>query len=132
MKKKLDVPKSIKNILVVAGEEGFGNSIKCFIEDFLRYSVTTASPTEALRLLQNKAVKFDLLLTSVMMPEMNMNGKALSEAITKLRPDIKVLFMSGCTLDELVKKGILEEEAAFLSKPFTIDDLEAKIIELLS
>lgn len=84
---------------------------------------------EALRLARKKDVKIDLILTDVVMPEMN--GKELSEEVRKIVPDVKVLFMSGYTANVLGHNGILDEELQFVAKPFTGAVMSDKIREIL-
>lgn len=73
----------------------------------LNFSVLTAnSPAEAVRLAQEHAGTIDLLITDVIMPEMN--GKALAHQLLELSPDLKVLYMSGYTANVIAHHGILE------------------------
>ena len=70
-----------------------------------------------------------LMITDVVMPEMS--GRELTDRLTRLRPEMKVLFMSGYTDDTIVRHGILESDIAFLQKPFTPHALALKVRELL-
>ena len=63
------------------------------------------------------------------MPEMN--GKALKTNIEKIKPDIKVLFMSGYTSNVIVHRGVLEENVNFLQKPFSLETFSKKVREAL-
>jgi CheY-like chemotaxis protein len=67
-------------------------------------------------------------VTDVVMPEVG--GRELAEAARKLRPGLKVIFMSGHTEDVILKEGI-EKGAAFLQKPFTPAELAQKVRETL-
>lgn len=71
----------------------------------------------------------DLLITDVVMPEMN--GRVLSEHIKAIYPDLKTLFMSGYTADVIAHQGILEDDVFFISKPFSRKGIAAKIREAL-
>ncbi|MDQ1708045.1 MAG: two-component system, cell cycle sensor histidine kinase and response regulator CckA [Pyrinomonadaceae bacterium] len=94
------------------------------------YLVMTASDGEAgLLLSQQFAGRIDLMITDVVMPRMS--GRELAEQVAILRPETRVLFMSGYTDDSIVRHGILEEDVAFLQKPFSPELLAAKARELL-
>ena len=71
----------------------------------------------------------DILATDVIMPKIN--GKSLYEEIRKIRPDIKVLFMSGYTKDIIVERGILDDEFSVITKPVTSYELLKKVREIL-
>lgn len=95
----------------------------------LGYRVLPAStPGEAISLVQNHAVAINLLMTDVVMPEMN--GRDLAKNILSLYPDLKRLFMSGYTADVIAHHGVLDEGVHFLQKPFSMSDLAAKIREV--
>jgi DNA-binding NarL/FixJ family response regulator len=69
------------------------------------------------------------LLTDVVMPQMG--GRQLADRLAAVRPEIKVLFMSGYVDDAAVRHNIRESAAAFLPKPFTPDALARKVREVL-
>lgn len=71
----------------------------------------------------------DLVLTDVVMP--GGSGRALADDLSRQRPTLKVLYMSGHTDDAILHHGVLEEGVAFLQKPFTPDSLLAKVQEVL-
>ncbi len=90
------------------------------------YKVLSASaPKEAIRLADEHKGKIDLLLTDVVMPEMN--GWDLAKEILALCPDIRQLFMSGYTADVIAHHGALETGVHFLQKPFTARILLEKV-----
>jgi CheY-like chemotaxis protein len=80
------------------------------------------------KLIENKD-KINLLLLDVIMPKKN--GKEVYEEIKKIKPDIRVLFISGYPADIIQKKSILKEELNFLSKPVSMNDLLRKVREVL-
>jgi YesN/AraC family two-component response regulator len=83
----------------------------------------------ALTLVEAFTGQIHLVTTDVVMPEMS--GTALVERLVSIIPDIRVLFMSGYTDDEVVRRGIFDRRAAFLQKPFTPDQLALKVREVL-
>ncbi len=94
------------------------------------YTVFTArSPGEALSLVRKQTGTIHLLITDVVMP--GMNGRDLRNKIAALRPEIKVLFMSGYTANIIAHQGILESDVHFLQKPFSVNNLAAKVREVL-
>lgn len=84
---------------------------------------------EALLLCERHEGVIDLLLTDVVMPRMS--GREVAERLTRMRPDMLVLFMSGYTADVIARHGILEEGQLFLEKPFTPAGLSARVREVL-
>jgi len=87
--------------------------------------LAAAGGTEALEISASHNGSIDLLLTDVIMPDMN--GKDLYERIIDKYPGIKVLYMSGYTGDVLAHHGILDQGIQFIQKPFRVTDLAAKI-----
>jgi DNA-binding NtrC family response regulator len=93
------------------------------------YTVLEASRgVDALQICQRHEGPIHLLLTDVMMPEMN--GQNLAEQVTALRPHIRVLYMSGY-IDPLIALVGLRAEIAFIQKPFMPDALASKVREIL-
>jgi CheY-like chemotaxis protein len=83
----------------------------------------------ALQIVEQLTGPIDLLLTDVVMPDIN--GRDLAARFQQLRPHMKVLFMSGYTDDAVVRHGILQEGIAYLQKPFTPTSLVRRVREVL-
>lgn len=116
-------------ILMVEDDELLRSMISEMLE-IIGYSViAAANPVEALPFCENTGQRIDLLITDVVMPEMN--GRELRDRCKVLRPDLKVLFMSGYTSNVIVHHGVLEEGVHFLQKPFSLGILSRKITEIM-
>ena len=88
-----------------------------------------ASPSEAMEKATNHSGSIDLLMSDVVMPEMN--GRDLAAKVKALRPDITLLFMSGYTENVIVHQGVLDAGVAFIQKPFSMADMTKKVREVL-
>ena len=116
-------------ILIVEDEVVILNMAKMMLEG-LGYSVLTASTRdEARQQAETHAGKISLLITDVIMPEIN--GRELAEQLMTIAPNLKVLFMSGYTADVITQRGMLNEGMCFISKPFSMNDLATKVREAL-
>jgi len=94
------------------------------------YSVLpAAAPAKAIELAESHADTIHLLMTDVVMPEMN--GKDLAEKLKTLYPDILLLFMSGYTSDVITHQGVLDDGVTFIQKPFSMGDLTEKVRDVL-
>ncbi len=104
------------SILAVIAEmlEGLGYAV-----------IPAAGPGEALALAASRDGDVQLLVTDVVMPEMD--GRTLAERLRQERPDLRVLFMSGYTANVIAHQGVLESGVHFLQKPFTIGGLAAAV-----
>ena len=90
--------------------------------------LSAANGAEALDVAQ-RSDRIDVLLTDVVLPRMS--GRQLAERLQQLRPEIRVLYMSGYTDDAVIHQGIVERGVAFISKPFNGAEISAKIRQLL-
>ena len=94
-------------------------------------TLTASSPTAALKLAEETTEAIDLLVTDVVMPEMN--GRELAEKMQSLIPaGLKILFTSGYTANVIAHHGILEEGVHFIQKPFSRTDLAGKVRQALA
>ena len=90
------------------------------------YTVLAASsPGEAIRIAETYGGQIDLLVTDVIMPEMN--GRDLAKNVLAHFPRVKRLFMSGYTADVIAHHGVLDPGIHFLQKPFSMRNLIAKV-----
>ncbi|WP_281797081.1 hybrid sensor histidine kinase/response regulator [Desulforhabdus amnigena] len=118
-----------ETILIVEDEVAILNLSRAMLER-LGYTLLTASTVnEAMRLAEEHSGEIHLLITDVIMPEMN--GRDLADQMHTLYPDIKILFMSGYTANVIAHHGVLDEEVRFIQKPFSIEELAAKVREAL-
>ncbi len=118
-----------ETLLLVEDDEAILNMAATFLGN-QGYTVLRAStPAQALRLAKEERGEISMLITDVIMPEMN--GKDLALALRALNPRLKCLFMSGYTADAIAQHGVLDEGVNFLQKPFSLRDLTAKVNKVL-
>jgi PAS domain S-box-containing protein len=115
-------------VLLVEDSEPVRHLIATILEAIGYRVLAVETPLQALSLTANKEMPIDLLITDVVMP--GMNGVELRDRIAGVRPEIKVLFMSGYTADMIAHRGVLEEGVHFIQKPFSMSDIALKIREL--
>jgi two-component system cell cycle sensor histidine kinase/response regulator CckA len=118
-----------ETILLVENEEGVRDLAGKILELKGDKVIMASNPTEAVQVCERHEGPIHLLLTDVIMP--TMSGRQLAEHVAFLRPELKVLYMSGYTDNAIVPHGILEEGTPFLQKPFTPDSLTHKVREVL-
>ncbi len=95
------------------------------------YKIIQATGGEdALKKISSTDQPVHLLLTDVVMPDMN--GKELHEILLKTYPDLKALYMSGYTDDIIVKHGVLNEGIQFIEKPFTGNSILEKVRKVIN
>ncbi len=145
---KIYLPRIRENTVATPKEDAAnsvaqGNEVILLVEDepmvldmttrmleFNGYKVlSAATPGKAIDLAQEYVGDIHLLLTDVVMPEMN--GRALSRKLLSLHPKLKCLFMSGYTANIIANQGVLEQGFHFIQKPFSSTDLATKIREIL-
>lgn len=118
-----------ETVLIVEDEEAVRELAREILEN-TGYTVLEARHgVEALLISDRHNGPIHLLLTDVIMPQLN--GRGLAQRLTTLRPDIKVLFMSGYTTKDLISHGMLDPDVDFLQKPFTPDGLALKVRQIL-
>jgi len=87
--------------------------------------ISTGRVEDAVASVERDPMLVDLVVTDVVMP--SMTGKQLADRLRGIRPDLKILFVSGYSLDVIEPKGITSQDVEFLAKPFTSHSLAAKI-----
>jgi CheY-like chemotaxis protein len=116
-------------VLVVEDQDDILEMSKDMLEELGYTTLTAQTPGEALRLAKTHGHNIQLLLTDVVMPEMN--GRDLADKLTTLNPELKPLFMSGYTANVIAHHGVLDEGTHFIQKPFSMEELAVKIGEVL-
>jgi CheY-like chemotaxis protein len=123
------VPGRGETLLLVEDETAILKLGRKMLEALGYHVLTAKTPTEALAVAHKLSGKLDLLITDVIMPEMN--GSELAARLQALDADIKVLFMSGYTANIIVHRGMLDNIDNFILKPFSKKDLAAKVRQVL-
>jgi PAS domain S-box-containing protein len=118
-----------ETILLVEDEDAVRQVVRRILTRY-GYTVLAASDgREALRIAEEHGGPIQLLVTDVVMPEMG--GRELADRLLALRPSLRVLFTSGYTDDDILRRGVLLPGTAFLQKPFTADRITQKVREVL-
>ncbi|MDY3557942.1 GAF domain-containing protein [Gemmata sp. JC673] len=118
-----------ETVLLAEDEDGLRRLAKMVLQR-AGYTVLEARHGgEALHLCERHDGPIHLLATDVVMP--SMGGRQAAERLRVLRPEMRVLFLSGYTDDTVVRHGVLEADVAFLQKPFSPDALVQKVREVL-
>ncbi len=118
-----------ETVLLVEDEPAILKLTKVMLERQGYIVLAASTPGEAIRLSREHAGEIHLLMTDVVMPEMN--GRDLAKNLLSLYPDLKRLFMSGYTANVIAHHGVLDEGVYFIQKPFSMEDLAAKVREAL-
>jgi DNA-binding response OmpR family regulator len=119
-----------ETILLVEDETSLRNLSRQYLEN-QGYAVLEASDGAAAITISNShSGLIHLLVTDVIMP--GVNGRELARLICAMRPETKVLYMSGYTEQSVAHNGILEEGISLLQKPFTLSTLKTRVREKLS
>jgi PAS domain S-box-containing protein len=118
-----------EHILLVEDDERMRTVASASLRE-LGYVVTPAAGPEAALQLLRSGQSFALLFTDIVMPVMN--GRRLADEAQALRPGLRVVFTTGFTRNAVVHNGVLDPGVHFLTKPYTLDQLAAKIREALA
>jgi CheY-like chemotaxis protein len=118
-----------ETVLVVEDEGAILELARESLEQLGYTVLPAASPEDALRMADEHEGRIHLLITDVIMPQMN--GRQLAERLIAVRPELKCIFMSGYTADVMGHREILSREMHFISKPFSLDVLAEKVREVI-
>ena len=118
-----------ETVLIVDDEPTVRMLVTEVLEDLGYTSIEAADGAAGLKVLQSEA-RIDLLVTDVGLPG-GMNGRQLADAARTLRPDLKVLFITGYAENAVLSHGHLEHGMHVLTKPFAIDVLANRIKDLI-
>jgi two-component system cell cycle sensor histidine kinase/response regulator CckA len=124
------VPRGTETLLVVEDEPSLRKLVKGILQTQGYEALSASNGQEALQIARDhKGSPIRLVITDVVMPVMG--GKAMVEWLKTSKPDLKIIFTSGYTNDEITQEGMLEEGVQFLSKPYTPRTLACKVREML-
>ncbi len=119
-----------ETVLLVEDEPAVLRLGKRMLEGLGYQVITAAGPSEALAHAKTFGEDIQLLITDIVMPEMN--GRDLAKEVLSICPNIRCLYMSGYTADVIANRGILNEGVRFLQKPFTREDLSTMVRKALN
>jgi two-component system, cell cycle sensor histidine kinase and response regulator CckA len=114
-----------ETVLVAEDEEGVRELIRKVLTEFGYTVLTARHGRDALLLATGRGDTVDLLVTDVVMPEMS--GRELVETLRDRQPDLRVLYISGYTDDEILRRGISGSETGFMRKPFSSEELVRRV-----
>ncbi len=114
-----------ETVLVAEDEDGVRELLRKVLTEFGYTVLTARHGRDALMVAGDRSSAVDLLVTDVVMPEMS--GRELAETLRDQQPDLKVLYISGYTDDEVVQRGISGREVAFLRKPFASEEFVRRV-----
>jgi len=118
-----------ETLLIVENEPAIRNLLQVALRRNGYTVLAAESGREALELVRNHDGAIDLLITDVMMPDMD--GPELVRQLSTILPDTRTLFMSGYMDDTLGERGILSSNANFIQKPFSPRTIAQKVRDIL-
>jgi two-component system, cell cycle sensor histidine kinase and response regulator CckA len=118
-----------ETILLVEDADQLRPLVAQVLESYGYTVIPAANGLEALAIAEEQGESIDLVLTDIVMPQMN--GRELAEKLAPTHPELKVLFTSGYPADSIIRQGIAEGRVAYIQKPYLADELAHKIRETL-
>lgn len=120
-----EIPQSRGQTVLVVEDEILILKLTGKVLEELGYTVLLANtPDKAMRLAKEQSGEIHLIVADVVLPEMN--GRELVKQLQSIHPNLKALFMSGYTASVIARRGLLDEGALFLQKPFSKKELADK------
>lgn len=123
------LPRGNETILLVEDEPAILKMVSIVLTKQGYNVMKMQFPGEALQLTKESTNKIHILITDVVMPEMN--GRDLSKQLQAIHPNLKTLFMSGYTADVIAHHGVLDDGVHFIQKPFSLQNMAVKVREVL-
>lgn len=120
----------LKSILVVDDEPEVRKLVGAMLSGYGYRVITADNGDNAIKAFKKAQPPVDLLLTDVVAP--GMAGPMVADKLAELNPELRVLFMSGYDNTQVVQRYVVEKGFALLRKPFTMEQLEAKVREVLT
>ena len=124
-----EIPRGTEIILLVEDEEDVRRFSRAILEANGHTVLVAKDGSEALDIFEKRHRSISLMLTDVVMP--GMSGRELADRVKAIKPDIKVLFMSGYTNDAVFRNEMMEKGVYFLQKPFSAASLCLKVRETI-
>jgi CheY-like chemotaxis protein len=118
-----------ETVLIVEDQQAVRGLAKKMLQARGYHVLDAANGDDAHAVVMRHSGAIDLLLTDVVMP--GTDGRSLSEQLRQLRPNLRVILMSGYAEDMIAHRGALDSGLAYIQKPFCPDELAAKVREVL-
>jgi PAS domain S-box-containing protein len=118
-----------QTILLVEDEAMVLGLVQTMLESLNYHVLPARTPSEALRLVETDAEQIHMIITDIVMPEMN--GRQLAEQINAVKPGVKCLFITGYNVNIVADNPVLDDDLCLLQKPFNIRALASKVHEVL-
>jgi two-component system, cell cycle sensor histidine kinase and response regulator CckA len=115
-------------VLLVEDEQALRKLTRRMLQDIGLTVLEAKDAFEAMEIARQTDTTIDVLLTDVVMP--GMSGRTLAEKLSSIRPEMRVLYMSGYSDGVMAKQGIMETGISILRKPFTKDELTRRVMEV--
>jgi CheY-like chemotaxis protein len=128
--KEVESPLSgTETILLVEDDRAVRNLVERVLNSRGYQVLSAGHGGDALQLARERNGDIDLVLTDIVMPAMS--GRELVDALRSTRPQVRVLYMSGYTDDEIVRRGLHDPHMSFIQKPFTAEKLALQVRKIL-